>query len=301
MHDLKVNFDKFHQIAKTILLDKLVDGNVRLYRHKPKMTDSEIIALAICQEALSIDSENYFWSKLKSDYRMDFPNLIHLTRYNLRRKYLNGYIQMVTERLATKLNEGENAFIVDSMPVPVCKISRESRLKICKENYETAPDKGYSAVNKQYYIGYKIHLVISIRGVFSAMDLSKASVHDIHYLSDIKHSKLNNCVLLGDRGYLSSSLQLNLFETARIDLQTPKRENQSNYKPYPLVFRKQRKRIETLFSQLSDHLMMKRNYAKTFQGLSTRTISKIAAVTVLQYINFQNKNPINNIKHALAA
>lgn len=301
MHDLKVNFDKFHQIAKTILSDKLVDGNVRLYRHKPKMTDSEIIALAICQEALSIDSENYFWSKLKSDYRMDFPNLIHLTRYNLRRKYLNGYIQMVTERLATKLNEGENAFIVDSMPVPVCKISRESRLKICKENYETAPDKGYSAVNKQYYIGYKIHLVISIRGVFSAMDLSKASVHDIHYLSDIKHSKLNNCVLLGDRGYLSSSLQLNLFETARIDLQTPKRENQSNYKPYPLVFRKQRKRIETLFSQLSDHLMMKRNYAKTFQGLSTRTISKIAAVTILQYINFQNKNPINNIKHALAA
>lgn len=301
MHDLKVNFDKIHQIAKTILSDKLIEGNVRFYRHKPKMTDSEIIALAICQEALSIDSENYFWSKLKSDYRIDFPNLIHLTRYNLRRKHLNGYIQMVTERLATKLNEGENAFIVDSMPVPVCKISRESRLKICKENYETAPDKGYSAVNKQYYIGYKIHLVISIRGVFSAMNLSKASVHDIHFLSDIKQSKLNNCVLLGDRGYLSSSLQLNLFETARIDLQTPKRENQSNYKPYPLVFRKQRKRIETLFSQLSDHLMMKRNYAKTFQGLSTRTISKIAAVTVLQYINFQNKNPINNIKHALAA
>jgi hypothetical protein len=91
------------------------------------------------------------------------------------------------------------------------------------------------------------------------------------------------------------------FEKRRIDLQTPKRENQSNYTPYPLVFRKQRKRIETLFSQLSDYLMMKRNYAKTFQGLSTRTISKIAAVTVLQYINFQNKNPINNIKHALAA
>ena len=44
MHDLKVNFDKFHQIAKTILSDKLVDGNVRLYRHKPKMTDSEIMA-----------------------------------------------------------------------------------------------------------------------------------------------------------------------------------------------------------------------------------------------------------------
>jgi hypothetical protein len=301
MHDLKVNFDKIHQITSTILEDKLIEGNIRNYRHKPKMTDSEIIALAICQEALSIDSENFFWSKLKSDYQDTFPNLIHLTRYNLRRKNLNGFIQLVNERLAHKLNEGENVYIVDSMPVPVCKISREKRLKICKENYETAPDKGYSAVNKQYYIGYKLHLVISIRGVFSSMDLSKASVHDIRFLSDIKYSGLNNCVLLGDRGYLSSSLQLNLFETVKIDLQTPKRENQSDYKPYPIVFRKQRKRIETLFSQLSDHLMMKRNYAKTFCGLSTRTISKMAAVTTLQYLNLQNENPINNIKHALAA
>ncbi len=301
MHDLKVNFDKIHEITHTVLKDKFVEGNVRSYRHKPKMTDSEVIALSICQEALSIDSENYFWSKLRSDYQSEFPNLIHLTRYNLRRKNLNGFIHKVTERLSEILNAGENVHIVDSMPIPVCKISRENRLKICKENYETAPDKGYSAVNKQYYIGYKIHLVISIRGVFSAMDLSKASVHDIRFLSNIKHSKLNNCVLLGDRGYLSASQQLDLFETARIDLQTPKRENQSDYKTYPIVFRKQRKRIETLFSQLSDHLMMKRNYAKTFNGLSTRTISKIAAVTVLQYINFQNQNPINNIKHALAA
>jgi hypothetical protein len=228
MHDLKVNFDKIHQITSTILEDKLIEGNIRNYRHKPKMTDSEIIALAICQEALSIDSENFFWSKLKSDYQDTFPNLIHLTRYNLRRKNLNGFIQLVNERLAHKLNEGENVYIVDSMPVPVCKISREKRLKICKENYETAPDKGYSAVNKQYYIGYKLHLVISIRGVFSSMDLSKASVHDIRFLSDIKYSGLNNCVLLGDRGYLSSSLQLNLFETVKIDLQTPKRENQSD-------------------------------------------------------------------------
>lgn len=301
MHDLKTNFDKIYKITKEVLKERFIDGNAKKYRHKPKMTDLEIITLSICQETLSIDSENYFWSKLRSDYSQAFPNLIHITRYNLRRKHLNGFIHMVTERLAAKLNEGENAFIVDSMPVPICKISREGRLKICKENYETAPDKGYSAVNRQYYIGYKIHLLISIRGVFSAMDLSKASVHDIHFLSDIKHSGLNNCVLLGDRGYLSSSQQLNLFESVKIDLQTPKRENQSDYQPYPLVFRKHRKRIETLFSQLSDHLMMKRNYAKTFRGLSTRTISKMAAVTTLQYINFQNQNPINKIKHALAA
>jgi hypothetical protein len=45
--------------------------------------------------------------------------------------------------------------------------------------------------------------------------------------------------------------------------------------------------------------MIKRNYAKSFKGLSTRVISKVAAVTVLQMINKINR-PLNHIKHALA-
>lgn len=63
---------------------------------------------------------------------------------------------------------------------------------VCKENFEAAPDKGYSAANKSYYSGYKPHLVTSIRGVFHSTDITMASVHDIHYLSDIKKSGLNN-------------------------------------------------------------------------------------------------------------
>lgn len=205
---------------------------------------------------------------------------------------------MVNERLATRLNENETVFIIDSMPIPVCKNARDRRLKICRENYETAPDKGYSAVNKQYFTGYKLHLVISMKGVFSNMDLSKASVHDLKYLSDVKSSGLNNCVLLGDQGYISAAWQLDLFSSARIELQTPPKSNQQ--KSYPYIFKRQRKRIETLFSQLCDQMMIKRNYAKTFAGLCTRTISKITAVTVLQFINFLNQRPINQIKHALA-
>jgi hypothetical protein len=300
MHDLKTNFDKIYEISNSVLSSCLFDGNIKVYRHKPKMTDIEIITLSICQEALGIDSENFFWSKLKTDYSQEFPNLIHITRYNYRRKYLNGYIQKVNTALSSILNEGENAYIVDSMPIPICKNSRENRLKICQENFETAPDKGYSAVNKQYFIGYKLHLVISVRGVYSSMNLSKASVHDLKYLTDVKYSGLNNCLLLGDRGYLSSSQQIDLFNYAKIDLQTPKRSNQKDFEEYAPIFKYNRKRIETTFSQLTDHLLMKRNYAKSFTGLTTRIISKMTAVTVLQYINHKNQKPLNHIKHALA-
>ena len=46
--------------------------------------------------------------------------------------------------------------------------------------------------------------------------------------------------------------------------------------------------------------MLKRNYAKSFIGLATRIINKIAGLTILQYINKINNKPINNIKYALA-
>ncbi|EOR95995.1 Mobile element protein [Arcticibacter svalbardensis MN12-7] len=70
-------------------------------------------------------------------------------------------------------------------------------------------------MNKAWYFGYKLHLVTSVKGVFYFMDISKASVHDIHYLNDIKHSGLNNCTLIGDRGYLFKTSQLDLFNTVK--------------------------------------------------------------------------------------
>ncbi len=80
------------------------------------------------------------------------------------------------------MNEGEDIYLVYSIPIPVYQIAREKSCKICKEEFETAPDKGYPAVSKSWYFGYKLHLVTSVKGVYSSMDLNKASVHDIHYL-----------------------------------------------------------------------------------------------------------------------
>lgn len=302
MHDLKANFLKMLQITNAALKNEVnQDGNVHLYPRKPKLSDTEIIALSLCQECLSIDSENWFLAKLKSDYRSDFPNLVHITNYNKRRKRLAAWTELVNRRLATMLNEGEDVFMVDSIPVPVCKLAREKQLRVCRHDFETAPDKGYSAVYKQYYIGYKLHLTIGMNGVYQGMELTKASVHDVHYLNEVKYSGLKSCVLLGDKGYLSAEWQLDLFTSVNIELKTPKRANQKNRNPWPWVFKSTRKRIEVVFSQLCDQMMLKRNYAKTFEGLRTRIMAKVAAVTVLQYINYLNGKPLNHIKHALAA
>ncbi len=299
MHNIKINFDKILQTIKSLdLNDFNENGNVKRVGPKPKLSDLEVISLNLTAEYMSIDSENLLFKKIISCHKDDFPMLIDRSQYNRRKKQLFHFIDKIRKEMAEKFVEFENYFIIDSMPLEICKISREKRVKICKEAYATSPDKGFCASQKMYFYGYKLHGITSLNGVFYSIDLTKASVHDNEILGDVK-SQLPDAVLLGDKGYVGKEIQLDLFHSASIKLHTPMRSNQREYKPYPYIFRKCRKRLETLFSQLCDQFMIRRNYAKTFEGFRTRILSKITSLTIVQYINYFLLNrSIGNLKHA---
>ena len=301
MHNIKTNFDKFYSIVHKILKNNVTEeGNFKRVGRKPKFSDIELISLSLVSEALGIDSENYLFGKLNKDFRNDFPNLIDRSQYNLRRKKLFNVIDEVRKTMAKEILKEENIYIVDSMPVEVCKISRARRSKICKESFETSPDKGFCAAQKSYYYGYKLHGLCSFNGVFTSFDMTRASVHDIHYLQDVKE-QIKNSFLLGDKAYLSEKIQTDLFSCSNIKLETPLRINQHCFNRQHFQVKKARKRIETLFSQLCDQFMIRRNYAKSFYGLKTRILCKITALTVLQFINkFITNRNLNNLKYALA-
>jgi len=70
-------------VEKFFINDLNEQGNFKYYRNPPKMSDKQIIALSLSSGSLGIDSENYFLSKLKTDYSNYFPD-VHITRYNIR-------------------------------------------------------------------------------------------------------------------------------------------------------------------------------------------------------------------------
>lgn len=231
MHNLKTNFDKILNICR-LHSDGLVNefGNIPRSGTKPRFSDLEVISLSMVSEALSIDSENLLFYKLITDYKDDFPNLISRRQYNDRRKYCFNLQKELRERIANEIDKDENIFTIDSKPFQVCKKSRMQRCKVGKLDYRTAPDFGYCASQDVWYYGYKLHAVASINGVIHSFDLTKASVHDIKYLNDIKFD-MSDCTLIGDKAYLNKEIQLNLFETTNVSLEVPIRENQKDYKP----------------------------------------------------------------------
>lgn len=261
---------------------------------KPKLSDIELIAMDLTSEYMSIDSEYQLFRTLPDELYCRIERSV----YNRRKRKLFYHRELLRKKLASQIFSLDY-YIVDSMPLETCKLSRSSRSNICKENYLTAPDKGYCASQKSHYYGYKLHAVCTIDGVFTDFDLTQASVHDIHYLKDIK-TMYTDCTILGDKGYLSIDYQRDLFSSNQIRLEVPMRRNQKDYKLQPFIFRKSRKRIETLFSQLCDQFMIRRNYAKSFDGFKNRILSKIMALTTIQLINKLNNKNINNLKIRIA-
>ena len=88
------------------------------------------------------------------------------------------------------------------------------------------------------------------------MELTKASIHDIHFLNEVKYSDIGDSGLIGDKGYISEPIQQDLFTTRQIRLFTPEKSGQHDKERIPFIFMKSRKYIETLFSQLCDQLML---------------------------------------------
>ena len=81
------------------------------------------------------------------------------------------------------------------MPLEICKFFHHRRIKIYKNEFETAPSKGFCASQNIWFYGYKLHGVCSLNGIFHSLDITKAEVHDIQFLKTVKN-QLSDCVLL---------------------------------------------------------------------------------------------------------
>lgn len=245
MNNLEASYNKIIEF-----LDKIERKNsFILQKRKPRMNDKELISMVLLAEYLGIDSEYELFRKLPNSITQNIERSV----YNRRKRRLFNSIESLRRLISKSIIQEEEYHIIDSMPLKVCELSRSMRSKICKENFETSPNRGFCASQQMKYYGYKLHAVCTVQGVFRSFDISKASVHDIHYLNDVRLN-FENVTIMGDKGYLNKEIQLDLFTYQNIKLEIPMRKNQKDFTPQKYVYKKCRKRIETLFSQLCINL-----------------------------------------------
>ena len=163
-----------------VIVDELYQLVVAPHDHRPgyrsDFSDSEVITLTLVAELIGMDEEQAFLAYVKRNHRALFPRLPERSRYNRRRRALieatnrirGALMQLVPGRLAPAERD---LCVVDSLPVPVVGFhhARGSHRWYGEASY------GYVASKKLTIFGYKLHLLITHRGLI--LDFVLAPAH----------------------------------------------------------------------------------------------------------------------------
>ena len=298
------NFEDFILVV-FVLIDDLyqtyapVSVTQRRNVEQAKLSDSEIITISICGELFGIDSEKAWFSFVKKNYKHLFPKLGSRSRFNRTRRALLPITELLREKLLSECSMSYSQyFIIDSFPLKVCKFGRAH---FCKTFRWDGADYGKCPSKKETYFGYKVHAMITLEGFITTFEITPASVDDREGLRDLTDG-LSDITILGDKGYVGEHL-LEEQKEQGICLMSLKRSNSKRNWPNSvkqLIFRL-RRRVETVFSQLSEQLNAERVLAKSFQGLCTRLVNKILAHNLCMVIQllFGNTLELGQIKQLI--
>lgn len=268
--------DLYHQFAppEVIFRRHVLDA---------KLSDPEIITISICGELAGIDSENAWFSFVKKNYHHLFPNLCSRSRFNRTRRALLKTTELLRQKMISVFSiPFSQYFVIDSFPLAVCKFGRA---RYCRSFRGYGADYGKCLSKKETYFGYKVHVMITLEGYITTFEITPASTDDREGLKDIMDGK-SGLVVLGDKGYVGESLAKEMSDQG-ICLMALKRSNSKTNWPKSvrqLIFQL-RRRVETVFSQLSEQLHAERVLAKSFQGLCTRLTNKILAYNLCLALN----------------
>jgi hypothetical protein len=116
--------------------------------HPPKLSDAELITLAVCQMLLGLPNDRQFLALAR--YRLGhlFPYLPKQPGYNKRVRRLGPQIaQAITHLAAISPSFGDNLRLLDSTPVP-CGQSRETARR---SELAGSAGYGYCASHSRYF------------------------------------------------------------------------------------------------------------------------------------------------------
>jgi hypothetical protein len=291
-----------HQRACQVLFSEVEGFCKRHPRRKKragrpaKYTDSLILKLVLLAYLSGLKGETAILRHAERHYWMYLGPLPSQSRLWVRWRDMSGYIEMFRRFLAHRLGVNlEEIRVLDMVPVPICKFFRRRR-----HTGFVGADWGYCASKKWYYYGFKLGLCMTTAGIPDFFDLFQARPHDVNFLEALV-SHLRDCLVFADKGFIDQERAERLQERKGVYLLTSKRSNQKHQAPLQsYVVNSFRPLVETVFSQLTDHMHLQNLGAKTDVGLCKRIIALMAAFTIGIYINFVLGRPLLAVKELFA-
>lgn len=212
--------------------------------------------------------------------QLGYVRRLSVSRFNRRLHALRDWLSGLVRLLGEVLTYGE-VFLIDSLPLPVCKRARARRCRKVRGKAFC----GYCAAKREKFFGWRLHMICTAEGIPVSFDLLPAALHDLTPLHELAFALPAGASLFGDKGYLSQADKQTLLQETGVRLVTPQR---SNMPPntwaddYDLAL--YRKRIETVNSQL-EAMGIQRLHARTNLGFDLKAWASLLALAFTHIIS----------------
>jgi hypothetical protein len=199
---------------------------------------------------------------------------LSVSRFSRRLHALGEVLWAVASVLGDVLAQGK-VFVIDTMPVPVCKLVRAPRCRKVQGN----PYLGYCASKREFYFGWQWHLVCDASGIPVTFELLPAQWDELTVVQALLSSLPEGSSVVADKGYISDQDQQLCYIHGRVRLIPKQRRNMAGNTPEDAaLIGAHRSRIETVNSQL-EKMGLQRLHARTNSGFSLKVLASLLALT----------------------
>jgi hypothetical protein len=260
----------------------------------PKLTDAELVTLAVMQALLGFTSEARWLRHARCHLRHLFPYLPGQPGYNKRLRAAAGLVTAVIRVLAADTSLWtDDVWVVDSTPVE-CGRSRETARRSDLAGWA---QYGYCASHTRFFWGLRLHLLCTLGGLPIGFALTGAKADERQVLLGIFEADPHlvtgrpGQVLIADKNYYGAGFEAALAG-AGLTLLRPARKGEPE-RPGTRFFKPLRQVIESINQTFKAQLDLERHGGHTPAGVMVRVLQRILALTAAIWHNDKTSAPVH--------
>ena len=216
---------------------------------QPAFSDSEVLTLLLSMDYFPYPGEQQFLGFIRANYLSLFPNLLAQSQFNRRARRMEALVEELRRSWVNMMGANlETTLLLDTKPIPVVGYKRSKR----HSDFEGSATYGWCASRNLHYFGYKLVVVSTLAGIPLVYALVPAHT-DEREAADSVLGCFHGCDILGDKGFIGSDWQDDLYRATGNHIFTPMRENQHQQIPKAIgrLLGHFRERIEGVFNDCS--------------------------------------------------
>jgi hypothetical protein len=274
-------------IALYVMVDDLL-GPRQGPGRRPKLSDAELICLAVAQVLLGCNSERRWLRFARGRLGHLFPYLPTPSAYNRRLRRAAPLVALAIQDLAAHTPSwADELRLVDSTPLP-CAASRET---VRRSALAGIAGYGYCKSHHRYFWGFRLYVLAGPDGLPMAWCLASPKLGEREVVAavlDHERARLRpGLVILADKGFTGREFA-RLVAAHGAVLLRPDRADEPHRQG---SLGRWRQWIESTFDTLKDQLGLERHQGRTLAGVYVRVAQRLLALAAAIWWNWETDQP----------